>query len=362
MDSPENRFIIVSNRLPIVLHQEEDNQWTVRPGSGGLVTALAPVLRNRGGIWIGWPGSVGDSPEELEQLLAREKQKFGYLLKPVTLTPAEKENYYEGFANEIIWPLFHDFAAYCNFAPEYWEAYQQVNFKFASEITRNLRKTDFVWVHDYHLMGVAKELREMGLESRIAFFLHIPFPPLDIFIRLPWRFQILQSLLQYDVIGFQTLRDRRNFLHCVRTLLPGMRRFGRGPVSTLHQGDREVRVGVFAVSIDFNEFEKMAESQEVADQAWYIHEDLPEQKIILGVDRLDYTKGIIERLQAYRNALQRHPDLHKKATLVQVVVPSRRSIPKYEALKDEIERLVSEINGQFTQSGWVPIHYIFRNL
>ncbi|MFQ5771355.1 MAG: trehalose-6-phosphate synthase, partial [bacterium] len=350
------------NRLPIVLTQNENGEWQVQSGSGGLVTALAPVLRNRGGIWIGWPGTVEKECGNLEKALAQETKNFGYTLKPVNLTTEDKEKYYDGFANEIIWPLFHDFAAHCNFNPDYWLAYQQVNHKFAKVIMQNVRQNDFIWVHDYHLTGVAKELRKMGVQSRIAFFLHIPFPPLDIFVRLPWRFQILHALLEYGLIGFQTLRDRRNFVQCVRTLIQGTRIFGKGQVITMQFENREIRVCAIPISIDFEEFAKLASAKEVCDKAWYIHEDLPNLKLFLGVDRLDYTKGIPERLKAFRRALIRFPELQQKATLIQVVVPSRRSIPKYAALKTEIERLVGEINGQLTRSGWVPIHYIFRSL
>lgn len=355
------RLIIVSNRLPVVLNKEKDGRWTAVPGSGGLVTALAPVLRDRGGLWIGWPGT-GLSVQKVEKVLARAMQDTGFTLKPVPLTHEEREKYYFGFSNEIIWPLFHDFLSRCNFDPSYWYTYQKVNRKFARVIKEQLANGDYIWVHDYHLMNVAQALHEMGIEDHIGFFLHIPFPPLDIFLKLPWRFQILQSLLEYDLIGFQTARDRRNFVQCVRTLFRDMSIEGRGQVLNLRFGDRNVRVGAFPISIEFEEFSNLARTKEVADAAWYIHEQLPNKHIILGIDRLDYTKGIPERLIAFKNALIRYPELQEKVVFVQVVVPSRRTIPEYEDLKVEIERLVSEINGLFTRSGWVPIHYLFRRL
>jgi len=173
---------------------------------------------------------------------------------------------------------------------------------------------------------------------------------------------MLNSLLEYDLLGFQTMRDRRNFLQCIRTYVKNTRGTGKGAVIKVRIKDRQLRIGTFPISIDFNEFAKLASTNEVSDQAWYIHENVPNRKIIFGIDRLDYSKGIPERLEAFRNALRRYPDLHEKATFIQVVVPSRREISKYEALKVDIERLVGEINGEFTRSGWVPIHYIFRNL
>lgn len=358
----EVRLIIVSNRLPIVLSKGRDKKWHVQPGTGGLVTAMAPVLRNRGGIWIGWPGITNEEKIDTAAILRNETKDFGYTLKPVELTRDEKENYYKGFANEIIWPLFHDFIAHCKFEPDYWAAYQQVNRKFAQTITENVKTSDFIWVHDYHLMGVGKELRNLGITNSIAFFLHIPFPPPDIFIRLPWRFQILNFLLEYDLIGFQTLRDRRNFVQCIRQYIKGCRIIGKGQIGKLKVGNREIRIGALPISIDFKDMAERSASREVTEKAWSIHADFTDQKIILGIDRLDYSKGIPERLRAFRNCLRRFPELHDKVTLIQIVVPSRREIEKYADLKIEIERLVGEINGQFTHPGWVPIHYLFRSL
>jgi trehalose 6-phosphate synthase len=352
----------VSNRLPVVLKQMEDERWTVQPGSGGLVTALAPVLRNRGGLWIGWPGTTQTDGMDLEKLLADATKGSGYTFRPVALTKKEVEGFYYGFANEILWPLFHDLQTRCNFDPSYWQAYQNVNRKFAEAVARNVVDSDHIWIHDYHLMTAARELREIGIDSKIGYFLHIPFPPLDLFIKLPWRFQILQALLSYDLIGFQTQRDRRNFVQCVRTMLKDVPVRGKGQVLTAQMDGREVRIGNFPISIDFNEFSQKAASDEVAERAKEIHEDLTARHVVLGVDRLDYTKGIPERLAAFKNALERYPKLHGQMSMVQVVVPSRTHIPKYHDLKIEIEQLVGEINGRFTQPGWIPIHYLFRSL
>ncbi len=354
------RLVVVSNRLPIILVKEENGDWNIEPGSGGLVTALAPILRNRGGLWIGWPGTC--ERVNLDKIMAIANKNTGHNLKPVSLTEQEINKYYFGFSNEIIWPLFHDLISRCNFDPTYWEVYQEVNQKFARVIARNTTADDYIWVHDYHLMLVAKELQNIGIKRKIGFFLHIPFPQLDIFVKLPWRFQILRGLLEFDLIGFQTTRDRRNFTQCLRTLIRDVRVKGKGQVSLIQSGEKEIRVGNFPISIDFRDFMHNSETKEVADRAWYIHEYYPNQKIILGVDRLDYTKGITFRFQAFKRALIKYPELQNKITLVQIVVPSREDIPEYHSLKHEIDCLVGEINGQFTQSGWVPIHYIFRSL
>lgn len=355
------RLIIVSNRLPVVF-EREDGALRSRPGSGGLVTALAPVLRGRGGTWVGWSGLPDSDQEDVEQVLNDASQPSGYALHAVPLTSEDLDLYYHGFSNEILWPLFHDLQSQCNFDPAYWHAYRSVNKTFADHVAAIAQSDDFIWIHDYHLMLVASALRERSVKNPMGFFLHIPFPSPDIFLKLPWRFQILNAMLDFDLIGFQTMRDKRNFVECVHMLLPKVPARNIGGFHLLRHADRNVRAGAFPISIDFGEFERRAMSKEVAESAWYIHEALPDRQIILGIDRLDYTKGIPSRLEAFRNALRRHPDMLQNITLVQIVVPSRVDIPKYNDLKVEIERLVSEINGEFTRSGWVPIHYIFRHL
>jgi trehalose 6-phosphate synthase len=211
-------------------------------------------------------------------------------------------------------------------------------------------------------MAVAHNLREMKFSGKIGFFLHTPFPPLDLFLKLPWRDTLLRDLLAYDLVGFQTLRDRRNFVQCVRSLLHDVSIGGKGQVLEARIENREIRIGTFPISIDYNEFAEHAASPEVAERAWYLHEDFPERQLILGVDRLDYTKGVPERLLGFGRALERYPELRGNVSLIQVVVPSRTEIPKYRDLKEEIERLVGQINGRFTRSGWVPVHYHFRSM
>jgi trehalose 6-phosphate synthase len=357
----KNGLVVVSNRLPVVLVKEDDH-WRVDPGSGGLVTALAPVLRNRGGIWIGWPGISEEPDMDLEALLKQTTRDTGYTFKPVSLTKEDVNGFYYGFANEVLWPLFHDLQTRCNFDPDYWRHYLKVNRKFAEVIARNTTAKDYIWVHDYHLMCVAGELRDMGVESKIGYFLHTPFPPLDLFLKLPWRFQILKALLSYDLVGLQTQRDRRNFIQCIRKMLRNIPIRGKGQILTAAVNHRKVRIGNFPISIDYNEFAQKAVSREVSERSQKILEELSTPTVALGVDRLDYTKGIPERLRAFENALDRSPELRKKISLVQVVVPSRTHIPKYRDLKLEIEREVSRINGRYTQPGWIPIHYIFRSL
>jgi trehalose 6-phosphate synthase len=356
------RLLVVSNRLPFVLQHDERGGWRTRPGSGGLVTALLPVLRDRGGTWIGWLGTT-DTVTDLDEVMSRATYDAGYTLRPVLLAPEDVNKFYFGFSNEIIWPLFHDLQSLCNFDPSYWRTYCDVNRKYAQVVAANCAGHDFVWVHDYQLMNVGLELRRLGVAARTAFYLHIPFPSLDIFMKLPWRFALLHALLEYDLIGFQTPRDQRNFLQCLRMLLKEVRVRDKGHRLTIDVDGREVRVGSFPIGIDFNGFVKRASDADIGLRAAALQAQLPNRQLILGVDRLDYTKGIPLRLEAFRNALLRYPDLHERVTLIQVVVPSREDIPHYHDLKSQIERLVGEINGQFTKpGGWVPIHYVFRSL
>jgi trehalose 6-phosphate synthase len=340
--------------------EREREEWRIRSGGGGLVTAMAPVLRNRGGIWIGWSGTTEDA--DWKELLGDTVKDIGYQLYTVTLSKKEIEGFYEGFANDVIWPLFHDLPTRCTFLPDYWYHYVNVNNKFCDALEQYSTESDFIWVHDYHLMNLAQILNQRGLNRRKAFFLHIPFPAVDIFMKLPWRAQILQALMEYDLIGFQTLRDRRNFLQCLQYLIPNINITGRGAVLTLEFGGRSLRVGSFPISIDYDAFVFDAATPEVTSRVDWLKKEMSGLDIMLGVDRLDYTKGLPERLRAFGNALERYPDLHGKLTFIQIVVPSRTSMGEYQTLKGEVEQLVSSINGRFSRDSWMPIHYAYRSL
>lgn len=363
LNDSSKRLVVISNRLPIVIEKKEE-EYQVFSGSGGLVTAFAPVLRNRGGVWMGWTGNSEPIPQaDLDRLLAKSKELTGYTCRPVPLTKEEVELYYQGFSNEVIWPLFHDMLLLCNFQPEYWQAYQDVNKKFATSALEVIKPSDFIWVQDYQLMLLGQELKKLGVNYPLGFFLHIPFPPLDIFLRLPWRYQILRALLEFDCIGFQTARDKRNFIQCVKTLLPDIVRKASGKLLSKYMvGDREVCIGSFPIGIDYEEFAQFAKCHEVAEHAKHIYETLTAKTLLFCLDRLDYTKGIPYRLEAFRCLLKKHPELKRQVSLVQVTVPSRVDIPKYQNLKREVDRLVGEINSEFTENGWIPIHYLFRSL
>jgi trehalose 6-phosphate synthase/phosphatase len=357
-----NRLIVVSNRLPFALDSTEEDLWTVTPAVGGLVSAVEPVLRERGGIWIGWPGIAGEIPKKP---LAEATRDAGYKVVPVALSETERDEFYYGYSNEVIWPLFHDLQNFCNFEPTYWQTYKEVNDRYAEAIARHSRPNDFIWVHDYHLMYVAQALREHGVSrklSALTFFLHIPFPPYDIFSKLPQPQRLLRALLQFDLLGFQTRRDLRNFLGCVRRVMSDAKVVPHRELQSVRFERREIRLGHFPIGIDFDSFENGAASQGVAQRSRQLRASFPDCQLVLGVDRLDYSKGIPERLRAFRNALERHPELRGRVVLIQVVVPSRVEIPRYHEFKDRIDRLVGDINGCFSTSNWLPVQYHFRCL
>ena len=354
-----NRLILVSNRLPFALEPVGDGQWIAAPSAGGLVSALAPVLRGRGGTWIGWPGVAGDIPDAP---FAEATRDAGYEVVPVALSEAERDEFYYGYSNEVIWPLFHDLQNFCHFEPTFWETYKAVNERYAEAIARHCQPEDFIWVHDYHLMYVAQALRERGVHAALTFFLHIPFPPFDIFAKLPQQQRLLRALLEFDLLGFQTRRDLRNFLQCVRRVVPDAEVLPSFGLQRIRSSGRAIRAGSFPIGIDFESFEKGAATEEVARRARELRAAFPGCQLMLGVDRLDYSKGIPERLRAFRDALERHRELQGRVVLIQNVVPSRVEIPRYHEFKDRIDRLVGDINGRFSTDTWLPVHYRFRSL
>jgi trehalose 6-phosphate synthase len=356
------RLIVVSNRLPFALDSTGEDLWTVTPATGGLVSAIEPVLRERGGVWIGWPGIAGEIPQEP---LAKATRNAGYKVVPVALSESERDEFYYGYSNEVIWPLFHDLQNFCNFEPTYWQAYKQVNRRYADAIARCAQPDDFIWVHDYHLMYVGWALRERSVSrtiSGLAFFLHIPFPPYDIFSKLPQQQRLLRALLQFDLLGFQTRRDVRNFMQCVRRVMPDAKIAPRRDLQVIRFEKRQIRVGHFPIGIDFESFENGAKFKSVVDKAQQLRSSFPGCQLLLGSDRLDYSKGIPERLRAFRTALEVHPELRERIVLIQIVVPSRVEIPRYHEFKQRIDRLVGDINGRFSTSTWLPVQYHFRCL
>lgn len=354
------KLVIVSNRLPVVIERGEEGTRVVA-GSGGLVTAMAPVMERAGGCWIGWPGPEGQ-PGDVAGLVAEFASHHAFDLNPVSLTAEEIHKYYTGFSNQTLWPLFHMHLGHCRFEREDWLAYQDANQRFAEAAAERAAEDSVIWVHDYHLLLVGERLRRLGVKRPLAFFLHIPFPSADLFRRLPWKHSIIRAMMEYDLIGFQTLRDRRNFVDCVREYAGDVKVETGRRQSLIAHGGRVVRAGHFPISIDFDDFDRAARSPEVRAEAERFRAEFPCQCVMMGLDRLDYTKGITERLLAFERALLKYPELQGNICLIQFLIPSRVEVPDYAAQKRQLDELVGRINGNFSRIGWTPLHYRFRSL
>jgi trehalose 6-phosphate synthase len=365
------RFVVISDRLPIDLTHDRGQGWRVSPSGGALVSALTPVLRERHGVWIGWPGAAAEEVPGLRQVLAGAIQEGGFSLRPVSLTAQERRLGYGGFAGQVLWPLFHELPLQCGFSPAHWQAFLKVNRKFARAAARTLARggagEDFVWVHDPLLMNLAAELRRMGIPCRSAFFLHLPFPTPDLFLRLPWRDRLLAGLLAFDQVGFQTERDLENFLACVRMLtrpqLQGSLGDGLWALAGRGSGGAyDLRAGAFPIGVDARQIERQAARPEVEARMADLRAALRGRQLVIGVDRIDRAQGIPEKLRVFAEALARYPELKERVTLVQVAIPDREGLPQPAELRAEIERLVGELNGCFGKPGWVPVHYLHRKL
>jgi trehalose 6-phosphate synthase len=344
----KRRLLVVSNRLPLRrARRAGETQW--QRSSGGLVSALFPILQARGGTWVGWSGVAGRTPEPFEQ----EGVRYGL----VGMTGAEVDAFYHGFSNRTLWPLYHDAARTPEFNRNWWGPYREVNRRFAEACAAELADGDDAWVHDYHLQLVPALLRELRPDTRIGFFLHIPFPPVELFGHLPWREQILEGLLGADVIGFQTRGGVQNFLRCVR-------RFTRARVSgsEIRHGGRTVRASTFPISIDFETHAELAASPAVERKLHALEKRMAGRRVLLGVDRLDYTKGIDVRLTAFEALLERRPEAARQLVFIQVAVPSREDVKDYATMRADIERAVGRINGRYGQPGLMPIQYLYRSI
>jgi trehalose 6-phosphate synthase len=344
-------LFVVSNRLPV--QRERGGVW--RPSAGGLVTAMRPVMAERQDArWVGWSGGRDDVPERVDELDAT--------LVPVKLTRAQVRGYYEGFANRSVWPLFHDLVEQPVFDRGWWETYREVNEIFADAVTATVStgSRPFLWVHDYHLLLLPGMLRERLPKARIGFFLHIPWPAPELFARLPWRRQLLDGLLGSDVVSFHTDRYRKNFARTCGRLLDDATVRGKNVVV---DDGRDVRTQANPISIDAAEFASVATSESVEAEVDHLRKQFAGRRVLLGVDRLDYTKGILQRLEAFELLLERQPGLAEDVTLVQIAVPSRSSVAEYRELRAEVERRIGRINGRFTPPGGdVPVHYLHRGV
>lgn len=360
IEEKNRRLVVVSNRLPVKLNHSE-GVWEGKPGSGGLVTALSPLLRHRGGLWVGWPGNREPAPlGAIRNLLGPLSEEWGFRLTPVILSEKDVDSHYYGFSNAILWPLFHGLQSRCCFENRFYRSFISVNDKFAKVLAKHTAPNDFIWIHDYQLIPLGERLSRLGLNRSTGFFLHIPFPSPDIFFKLPWREEILSAMMSYRLIGFQTPRDRRHFSECLRQLDRSTKQRGHGRIVELHSMGKRVLTGALPIGIDFREFSDMSKGPGSVERMGHLKKELGNRFLFLGVDRLDYTKGLPNKLRAFELMLRRTPSLREKVVLYQIVIPSREEISEYKELKTEIELLVSRINGEFATLDWTPVVYRYR--
>jgi trehalose 6-phosphate synthase len=352
-------FVVVANRLPVDQADQQadqtglggsggDRRWVRSPG--GLVSALQPIVHRSGGAWVGWTGAGGEAPEPFEA--------DGMFLRPVPLSDTEVDRFYEGESNATIWPLFHDSVEQPVHRKEWRKAYEAVNIRFAEAAAEAAAPGATVWVHDYQLMLVPAMLRRLRPDVRIGFFLHIPFPPVELFMQLPGRAEVLRGLLGADLVGFQRPLAAQNFLQLAGRLLG----LDPGEDHVEYEG-RTVTAKAFPISIDVAGIEQLASDEAVRAEARRLREELGdgERRMLLGVDRLDYTKGIEQRLEAYGELLAEGTLSNDDVVLVQVATPSRLRVAQYQQLRERVEREVGRINGELGEVGRVPVHYLFQS-
>jgi len=349
------RLLIVSNRLPVTI-QKRGAEYSIQESIGGLATGLGSIYQTRDSLWIGWPGFIQKRPNQTEQDqisdILNKRQ-----CKPVFLTESEYEKYYNGLCNKAIWPLFHYFYQYALYDPSEWKAYTSVNKKFCDMVCSIARSDDIIWVHDYQLMLLPGMIRERLPDATIGFFLHIPFPPFELFRLIPWRKEILSGLVGADLIGFHTIEYLNYFLNNIRRIL-GFEH----EVMQIKAGNRLVKVDTFPMGIDYQKFALASQRPQVKKEITKLRKDISKGKIILSIDRLDYTKGVPLRLQAFEKFLEDYPDFRENVTLILVAVPSRVHIDRYEELKHDVDYLVGKINGMYGTMNWTPVRYMYTSL
>jgi trehalose 6-phosphate synthase/phosphatase len=348
-----SRLIVVSNRLPVNVAKKE-GVLRFQSSAGGVATGLSSFYKAYQSLWIGWPGiTSGQLKDEEKEEIARKLNQED--CHPVFITQQQAENYYYGFCNKTIWPLFHHFPLYTSYSKIFWEAYNQVNRSFCEIVVEEAQPDDVIWIHDFQLMLLPGLIREKLPGANIGFFLHIPFPSFEVFRLLPWRKEIIEGIMGADLIGFHTNDYALHFLDTVHRLLGYEHSFGQ-----VNAENRVTKVDVFPMGIDYKKFSGAEHVPEIQRRIKRIRKKLGQRKIILSIDRLDYTKGIPQRLEAFDLFLERNPQYKEKVTLILVVVPSRTGVDHYVLIKNRVDELVGKINGKHGAIGWMPIWYLYR--
>ena len=350
-----SKTIIVSNRLPVRIEEASDGKLNFVPSEGGLATGLGSVYKKGENIWVGWPGYYPNMQnEELVIQEGLEKEN----MRPVWLTPRDIKFYYEGFSNATIWPNFHYFPQHMEYSEDFWIAYKLANEKFCNTVCKYITsEDDTIWIHDYQLLLLPQLIRDKFPNISIGYFNHIPFPSYEMFRMLPWRRELLNGMLGSDLIGFHTYDDMRHFLSSTSRLASKTVN-----EQTVQNGDRLVLVDSFPMGIDYEKYSNAATSQPTIKQEDLFRASLQDKRVILSIDRLDYSKGIPQRLKAFNIFLKKYPEYKTKVSLVMLVVPSRDRVGKYKELKEEIDLMVGRINGEYAMMDWTPVHYFYRSL
>jgi trehalose 6-phosphate synthase/phosphatase len=349
------RLIVVSNRLPVSISKTKSG-LKIRPSAGGLATGLSCLPDEYEHSWIGWPGGTGEKYSAADKNEV-EKKLNGINCRPVFLSSAQVENYYEGFSNRTVWPLFHYFPTYTIYEDRFWQYYATVNELFCEHVLEQAQPDDFIWVHDYHLMLLPRMLRARLPQATIGFFLHIPFPSSELFRLLPWRKEILEGLLGADLIGFHTYDYVRHFLSSVCRIVGLEHHLG-----VLSVKDRIIKVDSFPMGIDYDTYAQAYLKKDVVAETERIRQNTGKRKVIISIDRLDYTKGIIQRLEAFDLFLSQNPEYKDKVTLILVAVPSRTNVADYRKLRDDLEKLVGRVNGEHGSMSYLPVRYLYKLL
>jgi trehalose 6-phosphate synthase/phosphatase len=353
----QKRIVLISNREPFTIRQTKSG-YKLEKTVGGLVSALHPLMGEIKGTWIAWGPAEQEGGPSVKDLSSEDRP--GYNLVKVKLNRREVSNYYNEFSNRVLWPLFHNFNEYCYFRPKTWLDYRRVNMKFAASAVKHSRPDDFIWVQDYHLCLVPRYIRQERPHQDIAFFCHIPWPPPDIFRILPWKEEVLKGLLGANLIGFHTRRYVHNFLRSVQEIM-GLRVDHRK--GTINYRGLQILVKALPIGINWKMFEDIINSPQAISQAQRFRQQLGQgsDTVILGVDRMDYTKGIYERLLAVERFIEKYPRFRGQFVFVQIAVPSRTRVDEYRKMKQRIDEAIGRINGRFSEHSWIPIHYLYRS-
>lgn len=347
-----SKTIIVSNRLPVKV-VVKNGECKYQDSEGGLATGLSSIYGQGNSVWVGWQGAIIDDAEIQQQIDSDFTQQK---LKAVNLTEDEVTRFYEGFSNETLWPLFHYFPSYATYDPANWEVYQNVNQKFADAVLDIASAGDTIWIHDYQLLLVPQMIRDVRQDVSVGFFQHIPFPSFEVFRLIPWREQLLKGILGADLIGFHTYDDVRHFISAASRILSI-----HSVANELMITGRAVQVDAFPMGIDYEKYHENATHEHTLRNQKKLAQLIGGRKLMLSIDRLDYSKGILERLQAFDLLLKTYPEAREQIVFFQLVVPSRDTVKQYAVLREEINRMVSDINARYGTLSWQPISYFYRS-